>query len=246
MEQEKEAGKRVFIIIDGPDGSGKSTVVQGLAGYLKSKGKKVFDLKDYWKHSHSLPEPEELYDYDVIVSAEPTFSLVGGAIRDELVKDNHRFYSAFTTATAFALDRLILYQRIIIPLLKKGKTVIQDRSVTTSIVYQPIQAEQISLKKILSLEGNQLALKYRPDILIIADIKPELCIQRLEGRSEKQDNVIFENLEFQKKAYKRFKSKWFRKLFEERGSKVAYLDTSRSKEEVVNEAIRIYECYAKK
>lgn len=213
----------------------------GIASFLKSKGKKVFELKEYWKNSHSLPEPEELYSYDVIVSAEPTFLLVGGAIRDELVKDNNRFYSAFTTATAFSLDRLILYQRIIIPLLKKGKTIVQDRSVTTSIIYQPIQAEPISLRKLLSLEGNQLALKYRPDLLIIADLKAELCIQRLEARTEKKDGVIFENLGFQQKAYKRFRSQWFRKIFEERGSKVIYLDASKSKEAIVKDALDIYQ-----
>lgn len=235
----------MFIIIDGLDGSGKSTIVGGIASFLKSKGKKVFELKEYWKHSHSLPEPEELYDYNVIVSAEPTFSLVGGAIRDELVKDNSRFYSAFTTATAFSLDRLILYQRIIIPLLKRGKTIIQDRSVTTSLVYQPIQAEPISLKKLLSLEGNQLALKYRPDLLIIADLKPEICIQRLEARTEKKDGVIFENLDFQQKAYKSFHGKWFKKLFEEQGSKVIYLDAGKSKEEVVKDAIALYQDFSK-
>ena len=122
-----------FIIIDGPDGSGKTNIMYGLAAYLRKQGKKVFDLKDYWRHSRSLPEPEDLYMYDVVLSAEPTFSLVGGAIRDELIRTNKRYYSTLAIATAFSLDRLILYKRIIIPLLEKGKTVIQDRSFTTCI-----------------------------------------------------------------------------------------------------------------
>ncbi|KYK27219.1 hypothetical protein AYK26_04110 [Euryarchaeota archaeon SM23-78] len=237
--------KGVFVIIDGPDGSGKTTIVHGITDYLKNKGKKVFDLKEYWKTSHTLPEPEELYIYDVIISAEPTYSLVGGAIRDELVKENKRHYSAFATATAFSLDRLILYKRIIIPLLEQGKTIIQDRSVTTSIVYQPIQAEPLSLKKLLSLEGNELALKYRPDLLIIADTQPEVCLKRLSERAQK-DHAVFENLDFQTKAYKRFMSKWFSKLFKDRGSRVVYLDAGKSIRETINEAIRIYEDFAKK
>jgi dTMP kinase len=240
------ASKGFFIIIDGLDGSGKSTVVQILTDYLKVKGERVFELKDYWKLSHGLPEPEELYDYDFIISAEPTYSMIGGAIRDELIRQNKRKYSAFTTATAYALDRLILYKRIIIPLLEKGKTIIQDRGVTTSIIYQPIQAEPLQLSKVLSLEGNKLAMQHRPDLLIIADTKPELCIERLNKRIDKKDNVIFENLKFQKKAYERFKSKWFSQLFTRRGSKIVYLDTSKTKEELMNDVIKLYEEFCKK
>jgi len=235
------ANKGFFVIVDGLDGSGKSTIVNALAEHLKKQGKKVFELKDYWKTSASLPQPEELYEYDAIISAEPTFSLIGKAIREEIIRDNKRDYSALTTATAYSLDRLILYRRVIIPLLEQGKTIIQDRSVTTSIVYQPIQAEPLSLKKLLKLEGNALALQHRPDLLIIANVKAEACIQRLGGRAEKKDNVIFENLGFQKKAYKRFRSKWFRKLFEERGSRVVYLDANKTKEDVVKEAIKLFE-----
>src|SRR4030042_3300495 len=97
--------KGKFIMIDGIDGSGKSTVVQILAVYLKGKGKKVFELKEFWKTSQSLPEPEELYDFDILISAEPTYSLVGHAIREEIIKDNKRAYTAFSTATAYSLDR---------------------------------------------------------------------------------------------------------------------------------------------
>jgi dTMP kinase len=235
-----------FIIIDGLDGSGKSLVVNVLAEHLKAKGKKVFELKEFWKTSSSLPEPEELYDCDVVISAEPTYSFVGRAIREEIIRHNKRDYSALATATAFSLDRLLLYKRIIIPLLEKGKTIIQDRGVTTSIAYQPIQAEPLSLAKVLSLEGNRLALEKRPDLLIIADVKAEVCIERLGKRDDKKDNAIFENMAFQKKAYKRFKSKWFRKLFEERGSKVIYLDVDKAKQEVVNSAIKLYEEFSEK
>lgn len=240
------ADKGFFVIIDGLDGSGKSLIVNGLADYLKQQGKKVFELKEFWKTSHTLPEPEELNEYDVIISAEPTYSMVGVAIRQEIIRNNDRNYSALATATAFSLDRLVLYKRLIIPLLEKGKTIIQDRSVTTSIAYQPIQAEPLSLAKVLGLEGNRLALEHRPDLLIISDVKAEVCLERLGNRDDKKDNAIFENLAFQKKAYKRFRSKWFRKLFEERGSKVVYLDADRPKQEVVSDAVKLYDEFSEK
>ena len=242
--------KGKFIIIDGPDGSGKTNVMYGLAAHLRKQGKKVFDLKDYWRHSRSLPEPEDLYMYDVILSAEPTFSLVGGAIRDELIRTNKRHYSTLAIATAFSLDRLILYKRIIIPLLEKGKTVIQDRGFTTSIVYQPIlyppiQSETLPLKKVMDLEGNQLALKHRPDLLLILDVSPEKCVERIAKRPKK-DYTVFEEIKIQKTAHNRFMSKWFRDMFLKKGSKVAYLDAGKSRQVAINQAIRIYENLVKK
>lgn len=238
--------KGKFIIIDGLDGCGKSTIIRSLSHYLRKRGKEIFDFRDYWTESHSLPEPEELYGYDVILTAEPTFSLIGAAIRQEFIKDNLRHYSALETATAFSLDRLVLYRRIIIPLLKKGKTIIQDRSVTTSIIYQPIQAEPLHLGQVLSLEGNKLALTHGPDLLIIVNVNPRTCLKRLAGRGTKKDQVIFENLDFQQKAYERFMSPWFKHMFEGRGSKVVYLDANKTKEEVIGKSISVYKQFIEK
>jgi len=137
-------------MVDGIDGSGKGTIIQHFGQWAKKRKMKVLDLRKYGQKYHSLPDPAELKKYDVILSAEPTFSLIGRAIREELVKDNKRDYSAHATAQAFSLDRYLLYQRIIIPALKLGKHIFQERGVTTSIAYQPLQAEPIYLPEIMS------------------------------------------------------------------------------------------------
>jgi dTMP kinase len=229
-----------LVIVDGMDGCGKGTIVTVLKNWAIDKNYKVFDLREYWENNHSLPEIEDLEEYDVIVSAEPTFSLVGSAIRDELIRDNKREYSALTTAQAFSIDRAILYKRIIIPALKLGKHVFQERSVTTSIVFQPIQAEKLELSQILALEGNQIALKNRPDLLILLDVKPEIAIKRLQGR-DKNDEAIFEKLEFQKKVHERYTSDWFTSMFEKLGSKVVFLDANGTVEEAKEQTLKIWE-----
>lgn len=236
--------KGLLVIIDGIDGSGKGTIVKALADWAKAKNLKVLDLKDYWKVKHAFPEPEEIADYDCLVSAEPTFSMVGQAIREEIIKDNNRHYSAFTTAEAFALDREILYRRIIIPAIKQGKYIFQERSVTTSLIYQPIQKEPLSLKKILDLSGNKLALKYRPDLLIITQIEPKTALKRLALR-DKKDGTIFEKLPFLEKLNKRFSAPWFKKIFEKRGSKVVYLTTNKTVYDTIEEAVQIWENFLK-
>jgi dTMP kinase len=217
--------KGFFIMIDGLDGSGKGTVINALKEFLENNNKKVFDLREHWKKYNEIPELEEIEKYDVICSSEPTFSGVGKVIREEIIRSNKRQYSGITTAYAFALDREILYKKLLIPAKKAGKIIIQERGITTSLVYQPVQNEKIVLNDIINLPGNQLAIKNSPDILIIVKVEPETVIERLSKR-EKKDHAIFENLMFQKKVQARFESDWLKKLFSHYKSKIIYLDTN--------------------
>ncbi len=234
----------MLVIVDGIDGSGKGTIVNALAEWAKTKNLKVLDLKEFWQKKHAFPEPKEIAKFDVVVSAEPTFSMVGQAIREEIIKDNSRHYSAFTTAEAFALDREILYRRIIIPALEQGKYIFQERGITTSLIYQPVQKEPLSLKKILTLSGNKLALKYRPDLLIITQVEPKTALKRLAKR-DKKDGTIFEKLPYLEKLNKRFSAIWFYKLFKKLGSKIVYLKTNKTVYDTIEEAIDIWENFLK-
>jgi dTMP kinase len=235
-----------LIMIDGIDGCGKSSLVESMAKHLAGQGKKIFDLTRYCRENKELPSPEFLLGYDIILSNEPTYSWVGLAIRKEIISNNERNYSAKRTAEYYAADREILYRRIIIPMLESGKTVINDRGVSTSIISQPIQAEPLSLENVISIEGNHIALDNRPDLLIIAIVNPLEAVRRLNARSDKNDDAIFERLDFLKKADERFRSGWFRELFESRGSKVAYVDMNRTIDEEIADAVRIYDSMEKK
>lgn len=232
-------------MIDGIDGSGKAAITKALVDWAEAKKMKIFDLKDYWKTKNVFPELEEIAKYDVIISAEPTFAMVGQAIREEIIRENNRHYSAWTTAQAFSLDREILYRRIIIPALAQGKIIFQERGVTTSIIYQPVQEEALLLSKILSLSGNKLALEYRPDLIIIALVPPKEAVRRLAER-KKRDNVIFEKLSFLEKIAERFAAPWFRELMESRGSEFVYLKTDKTIYDTMEESVNIWEKFIHK
>lgn len=235
--------KGKFVMFDGLDGSGKGTLVSALKQYFFEKRVRVFDLRDHWKEHDTIPEIEELKDYEVIISGEPTHALIGKVIREELIKKTHqRTYSGLSTAHAFALDREILYKKLLIPALREGKTILQERGVVTSLVYQPVQLEKITLRDIILLPGNTLALKTAPDLLVITTLKPETAMKRLKART-KQDDAIFENILFQRKIDERYTSEWLRKLFESQGSKVIYFDTDDPKtiEQSSREIIELWE-----
>ena len=227
----------MFIMIDGIDGSGKSTVVQVWKDYLASQGNAIFDLKHYWKTNGRYPELEETRAYDFIFSCEPTFAGMGKVIREELIK-NGADYPPRAIVEAFSLDRLILYKKIIIPLLASGKAVVQDRGVSTSLAYQSLSRRtgsgsrldvgtnpEFTFAKIAEFVGNQLALENRPDHLVIAKIPADKALARLHERSGKKDNAIFEKLDFQTKAAAIFYSKAYQKIFTGRGTTIHYLNT---------------------
>lgn len=230
-----------IIVIDAIDGAGKNTVVLALAHQLEQQGKKIFDLSVYCRKHQTLPDLSlpELQEADVLLCAEPTFSWIGSAIRDELSRsDTGRAYDSRSIAQAFSLDRGILYKRIILPFLeaKPNRIVLQERGVISSFAYQPIHGEGITLEWLLSLEGNQIELSRSPEALFLLTIPFEVAQQRLAGRANKQDNAIFEEASFQQKMVERYRSPAVLEPYISRGTVIHSIDASRSPSEVGAEA----------
>ena len=225
--------KGKFIIIDGIDGSGKGVILES----IKEDIKDFFDLTDYTKENMNFPKIEEIKQ-KIIISSEPTNLYVGAAIRDEILKGKNS-YAALTTAYAFALDRQILYNNIIIPARKLGKTIIQERGIVSSLVYQPIQHEKITLRELINIEGNSLAIKNAPDFIIIVKADPQVIATRII----KEQKGIFDNLFFQRRIEERFESDWLKKVFERFGTRVLYLDANCSMGELRERALKLFKDY---
>lgn len=230
--------KGTFVMVDGPDGSGKSIVIGSLESWARSRGFKILNLNYYYEERRSLPSFDEIYTSDVIVSEEPSPFYIGQALREEMLAQNERKYSSVSLAQAFALDREILYNRIIIPALKAGKFIFQDRGVITSLVYQPVESK-ISLVDLMRLPGNRLALDYAPDLVILTIASPEQIMQRIEKRAKKS---IFENLLFQRKIVERYNSVWLKQMLENMNATVKYINTDSPKtvEDTSRETIQIW------
>jgi dTMP kinase len=225
--------KGKFVIIDGIDGSGKGVILES----IKENYDHIFDLIEYTKENNSFPKIDSI-NQDIIISSEPTYLYVGAAIRDEIIKGENK-YSGLTTAQAFALDREILYNRFIIPALKAGKTIIQERGIVSSLVYQPIQLEKLSLRDLINFPGNKLAIKNSPNYIIIVKADPDVIASRLK----KDKAGIFDSLFFQRKVEERFESEWLKQVFERFGSKVLYLDANCTIPELKERALKIFRDY---
>ncbi len=246
MEQKR--GK--FVVIDGLDGVGKGVFLKSLMNEARKDQKRVFNFHDFWRSHDHLPNVKDLIGkFDLVITAEPTFCGVGRYIRTELTAKNNRNYSANSIAHAYALDRMILYQKVILPLLEAGIDVYQSRSFSTSLVYQRQhalnQGKVFDADEILSIPGNAFCYNHPMDYLIIPTINNvQQVMSRLEER-EKQDNCEYEEVDFQVKIKEHYESEDFRKIFTDKGVKVIYMDAGKTVEYSQQQAIDFYHHHLK-
>jgi dTMP kinase len=231
----ESTNKGIFVMIDGIDGSGKSTIVRAWQEYLEGQGKRVFSIRDFWATHGTHPTPRDAMEYDIILSAEPTYVWIGSAIRQEMIQHGSS-YSAHAVAQAYALDRLVLYKRFLLPMRDAGKIIIQDRGVSTSLCYQPIQGD-ITREAVAQIEGNAFALAHAPDVLFLTHIAPSDALVRLNTRTEKQDNALFEQQAFLDAAHASFHSEPYQELFRVHGSHVVIIDTHTNETQMKQRAI---------
>ncbi len=116
-----------FIVIDGPNGVGKSTVINRI----------MTDL------ANDLP------DYECIKISEPTKTSIGQSIREFSEKESHNN----TLLNLVAADREFNHVEYIRPLLKKTNVIlISDRYFTSSLVYQRMHGLEVNT--ILEIHKN--------------------------------------------------------------------------------------------
>ena len=229
----------MIITLSGKAGSGKSTIVKSVKQYLTESGNAIFDMTKYWHENGKHPDLSEMKSYAFIFTCEPTYASVGKIIREELINKNKN-YEAEAIAQAYSLDRLILYKNLIIPLLEQNKCIIQDRGISTSLAYQPAHSNTMSIKDVSALPGNKLALEHRPDHLIITDVNPEIAMERISGRTDKQDDAVFEKLGLLRKIHNVFNSKEYKKAFESRGTTLHKLSSEQKIDIMKQEAVNLF------
>ena len=102
----------IFISIEGPDGSGKSTQINNIKEFFKKRG------------------------MEVIFTREPGGTLIGERIREILLDKTHTEMDPMTEAMLYAAARAQHVAQVIKPALNDGKVVVCDRFVDSSIAYQ--------------------------------------------------------------------------------------------------------------
>ena len=169
-----------FIVIEGLDGSGKTTQLRALAANLKAMGRAVAE------------------------TAEPTASATGGLIRDALSGFTPR--TGTEIAALFMADRVahnVNPVNGIGKMLSEGKDVICDRYYYSSLAYQGTVTDP---EWVFHINVDCPEIR-KPDLCVFLDLDDEECVRRMErGRAFRE---IYENenalIAIRKRYYETFR-----------------------------------------
>jgi dTMP kinase len=188
--------KGVFICIEGLDASGKTTHAHRLVRNLRRKG------------------------FDTFYTTEPSRGEIGRFIRTYILQRKRRVPSV-VEALLFAVDRVDHVEKEIKPMLEKGKIVVSDRYVYSTLAYQGAAGLDIEWIE----EINRLALS--PDLVIYIDVSPEVVVKRIRRKKS-----VMERLGTQRRVRKVYMK------FVQNG-KLVPIDGNRRKDEVAKDILTV-------
>lgn len=172
-----DAGRGVWITLEGGDGVGKTTQSTLLEEWLTSQGRTV------------------------VRTREPGGTEVGNLIRD-IVLHHRGEVAPRAEALLYAADRAHHVATLVKPALARGEIVIQDRYLDSSVAYQGAGRElDPGEVRELSLWASDHAL---PDITVLLDLDPALARRRLDADDKPFDRLEAEREEFHVRVREHF------------------------------------------
>ena len=158
----------MFITIDGIDGVGKSTQIKELVKHLSDAG------------------------HDVLTVRDPGSTQIGMRLREILLESDLEIHRR-TEAMLFMASRCEMIETTIRPALTAGKTVISDRFLLATVVYQSTpggkdRSQQGVAPEVLWRMGEIANDGLRPDVTILLDMPAEKAIQRRVGPDDRMES----------------------------------------------------------
>lgn len=167
------AGSGLLVTFEGPEGSGKSTLIKSLAGRLRAIG----------------VEP--------VLAREPGGTPIGERIRAVLLDPSSSGMTARAELLLMVASRAQLVAEVVRPALAAGRVVLCDRFADASVAYQ---GHGRGLGPDLVARLNDVALEgLVPDLTLLCLLPPEQGLARIGGRAP--DRLDAERLEFHQRVH---------------------------------------------
>jgi dTMP kinase len=156
----------LFLVLDGPDGGGKTTQAERLARWLRERG------------------------FDVVTCRDPGGTALGDRLRSILQDRVTVPLSMRSEMLLYMASRAQLVEDVIAPALAAGKIVVSDRYLLSNIVYQGsaggLLEEEIAMVGLVATAG------LLPDLTIVLDIAPADAMARIGApRDRIEDRPLF-------------------------------------------------------
>lgn len=190
--------KGLFISFEGPDGSGKSTQIEYLKEYFNTNG------------------------IDAVFTREPGGTAIGEKLRQIILDKDNSEICDMTEALLYAASRAQHVDELIRPSLDRGKIVVCDRFIDSSIAYQGYGRNLGDGVRIM----NELAIKgCMPDLTFFLNLDPAVGKSRIS--TDVQDRLESETLAFHQRVYRGYKD-----MAEYYSERFVTIDASKTKEEM--------------
>ena len=163
----------MFITLEGPDGSGKSSQVPVLAEAIRQAG------------------------YDLVVTREPGGTEIGDQVRQIIMDLKNTGMFPHTEILLFQASRAQLVREVIRPNLEAGKVVLCDRYADATLAYQGYghETDQLELRRVVEYATGGL----KPDLTLYLDIEAEKGLRR-KGKGDEWNRLDAYEVEFHERA----------------------------------------------
>ena len=199
----------MFITIEGPEGSGKTTAVNYAVSKLEEMG------------------------YQIVRTREPGGTPIAEQIRNVILDKANTSMDKRTEALLYAAARRQHLVEKVWPALKEGKIVICDRYLDSSLAYQG-GARGLGIDNILQVNNFATEGTF-PDLTLLFDIEPELGLARIAANSNREVN----RLDLEKIEFHRTVRNTFLELARRYPERFVVIDASKSKEEVAAKTLEV-------
>lgn len=196
----------LFITIEGGDGSGKTTQIDLLMQYFDDHG------------------------YEVLLTREPGGTVISEKIREIILDKNHMEMADMTEALLYAASRAQHVQEFIIPNVNKGKVVICDRYVDSSVVYQGY-ARGLGIDTVEQI-NHYATLGLTPNLTILLDLPPEI------GLARKKSQRALDRLELAADSFHLKVTEGYRILAKRHPDRILSIDATQSIDSIHQEIIK--------
>lgn len=199
----------LFITFEGPDGSGKSTIIKLVAQYFIE---------------NNIP---------FVMTREPGGSRIAEMIRDIILDPENKEIAYTTEALLYAASRAQHFEEIIKPALAANKVVLCDRFIDSSLVYQGV-ARGLGIAEIMKI--NQFAIEgVLPNLTVFFDVDPIIGLERIKVNDNREVNRLdLEGIEFHQQVYNGYLS-----IIKQEPARFGIVDANQSIEKVFNDTISL-------
>ncbi|MDU2709983.1 MAG: dTMP kinase [Finegoldia magna] len=168
----------MFITFEGPDGSGKSTIIQKVYDYLIEN------------------------NYDVIKTREPGGSPIAEKIRNLILDTENTEMGYRTEALLYAASRAQHVEETILPALNENKIVLCDRFLISSLAYQGV-GRNLGIENVRKI--NEFGInEVFPDFVLFFDVDPITTLKR-KSSLDTADRLEKEGNNFHERVYNGYK-----------------------------------------